>query len=84
MNDDERRTASGAKSPHRRALHAILVSCAIDDREPTEDDVRIELRRGGIEAQTPVDCPGPRRGCSRRSRTSRLQRKASSRKGGGT
>jgi len=55
MDDDERRTASGAKSPHRHALHAILVNRAIDDREPTEDDIRLELRRGGIEAPTSDD-----------------------------
>jgi len=55
MNDDEHRAASGAKSPHRLALHAILVNRAIDDREPTEDDIRLELRRGGIEAPTSDD-----------------------------
>lgn len=55
MNHDDRRAASGAKSPHRLALHAILVNRAIDGREPTEDDIRLELRRSGIEAPTPDD-----------------------------
>lgn len=43
------------EDPHRRALHEILVTRAIDWREADENEIRIELQRAGIVSPTDAD-----------------------------